>query len=74
MLATIGPDNSYSSAAAWNSDFLKMLPQSTLEISLWIALSASAGFCEEIVYRRIPSSGNFSRYGKACHSPYLYRP
>jgi membrane protease YdiL (CAAX protease family) len=28
-----------------------ILPRSTLEISLWIAISAAAGFCEEIVYR-----------------------
>ena len=28
-----------------------LLPQTWLEIVLWIALSASAGVCEEIVYR-----------------------
>jgi membrane protease YdiL (CAAX protease family) len=32
-------------------DYYKILPRSALEISLWIAISASAGFCEEIVYR-----------------------
>jgi membrane protease YdiL (CAAX protease family) len=28
-----------------------LLPRGLIEIALWIALSASAGFCEEIVYR-----------------------
>jgi membrane protease YdiL (CAAX protease family) len=32
-------------------DYYKILPRSSLEISLWIVISASAGFCEEIVYR-----------------------
>jgi membrane protease YdiL (CAAX protease family) len=32
-------------------DFYKILPRSLLEVSLWIAVSASAGFSEEIVYR-----------------------
>jgi hypothetical protein len=32
-------------------DYYKILPRSPLEVSLWIAISASAGFCEEIVYR-----------------------
>lgn len=29
----------------------QMLPRSPLEIGLWVLLSLSAGFCEEIVYR-----------------------
>jgi membrane protease YdiL (CAAX protease family) len=32
-------------------DYYKILPQSALEIGLWVAVSAAAGFCEEIVYR-----------------------
>lgn len=32
-------------------DFYRILPRSPLEISLWIAISGAAGFCEEIVYR-----------------------
>ena len=28
-----------------------LLPRGLIEVALWIALSASAGFCEEIVYR-----------------------
>jgi membrane protease YdiL (CAAX protease family) len=32
-------------------DYIILLPTSPLEITLWIAISAAAGFCEEIVYR-----------------------
>jgi uncharacterized protein len=32
-------------------DFYKILPRSPLEVSLWIGISVSAGFCEEIVFR-----------------------
>jgi uncharacterized protein len=32
-------------------DYYKILPRSPFEISMWIAISAAAGFCEEIVYR-----------------------
>lgn len=48
-------------AAAWLSHFLLgpdtaksisvLLPQGALEIALWVLVSASAGFCEEAVFR-----------------------
>jgi membrane protease YdiL (CAAX protease family) len=42
-----------------------LLPQSALETALWIVLSLSAGFCEEITFR-----GYFQRQFEACaHRP-----
>lgn len=38
-----------------------LLPRSVIEVLLWLALSASAGFCEEIVYR-----GYLQRQLHAC--------
>jgi uncharacterized protein len=32
-------------------DFYRILPRTPLEMSLWIAISVAAGFCEEIVFR-----------------------
>jgi hypothetical protein len=39
----LGPDQAKSVGA--------FLPRSLVEISLWIALSLTAGFCEELVFR-----------------------
>ncbi len=43
MHRVLGPDQSRS--------INNLLPQSTVEIVLWIAVSISAGVCEEIVFR-----------------------
>src|SRR5262249_30109636 len=43
MHRVLGPDHAKS--------INNLLPQSTLEIVLWIAVSISAGICEEIVFR-----------------------
>jgi membrane protease YdiL (CAAX protease family) len=37
--------------AAPNQAIREMLPHSTTEIVLWIMMSATAGFCEEIIFR-----------------------
>lgn len=43
MHRLLGPDSAKSIAT--------MLPQTALEVALWIAVSISAGICEEIVFR-----------------------
>lgn len=43
MRRLLGPDSAKSIAT--------MLPQTALEVALWIAVSLSAGICEEIVFR-----------------------
>jgi len=43
MHRVLGPDSARSVET--------MLPRSSLEIALWVAVSISAGMCEEIVYR-----------------------